>query len=218
MKAENTYIEVASAEILDPRFETTKQLLEVCQVALENGRPKVARFNETYSEDKAIVYFEVKDENYFIEVHVSKGPTVEVHSVWTESGHRVYLTATSKELSFTQLSDQLINFNPLTGWSKGDLRKNNASKHTFSRVSFEPIKNQAYGLNEKLDLLLTELERDIEGVRELSKKTKAIIAVCRRQYVSGNAGIHLDSKTVDRLHQLGLGIDIDTYIEGQEIR
>lgn len=218
MKKENQYIEKAIEEILNPKFETTKQYLEVCEIEMENGMPKVARIDENYFENKIVVYIEVKDERYFIEIHLTKEPEIEVEFVCTESGHRVYLTATSEKLSFIGLSKFISKFEPLTGWSKGDFRKNGKLKYNFSRVSFEPIKNEAYRLNKKLEFLLDKLEKDVEGVRELTENSNAIISVCRHQYISGNAGVGFEIETINRLNKLNLGIDIDTYIIGNEIK
>ncbi|WP_052600069.1 DUF4279 domain-containing protein [Aureispira sp. CCB-QB1] len=218
MKKENQYIEKAIEEILNPKFETTKQYLKVCEIKMESGKPKVARVNENFFENKVVVYIEVKDERYFIEIHLTKEPEIEVEFVWTESGHRVYLTATSEKLSFKELSKFIREFKPLQGWSKGDFRKNGKLKYDFSRVNFEPIKNEAYGLDEKLELLLDELEKDIEGVLKLSENSNAYISVCRHQYISGNAGVGFEIETINRLNKLNLGIDIDTYIIGNEIK
>lgn len=218
MKKENQYIEKAIEEILNPKFETTKQYLEVCKIEMENGKPKVARINTDYFENKAAVYIQVKNERYFIEIQLTKEPEIEVESVYTESAHKVYLTATSEKLTFEELSEYISKFEPLTGWSKGDFRKNGKSKYDFSRVNFEPIKNEAYGLDEKLELLLDKLEKDVEGVLKLSENSNAIISVCRHQYISGNAGVGFEIETIKRLNKLNLGIDIDTYIIGNEIK
>lgn len=218
MKKENHYIDKAIEEMLNPKLETTKQYLEVCEIEMEHGKPKIARINEHYFENKVAVYIQVRQERYFIEIHLKKEPEVEVEFVGTASGHKVYLTATSEKLTFKELSKFIHKFEPLTGWSKGDLRGNGKSKYDFSRVSFEPIKNEAYGLDEKLELLLEELEKDVEGVRSLSKNSNAIISVCRHQYISGNAGVGFDIETINRLNKLNLGIDIDTYIIGNAIK
>lgn len=218
MKKENEYIDKAIEEMLNPTFETTKQYLEVCAVEMENGKPKVARLSDRYYEHEVAVYIEVKNENYFIQINLTKEPEIEVASVWTESGHSVYLTAVSEELGFKELSRFIRKFEPLTGWSKGDLRSNGKSRYDFSRINFEPIKNEAYGLDEKLGLLLNELEKDIKGVRALGENANTIISVCRHQYISGNAGISLNIETINRLSKLNLGIDIDTYIIGNEIK
>ena len=93
----------------------------------------------------------------------------------------------------------MITLQPLTGWSKGDFRPNKKSKYDFSRISFEPNKNEAYGLEEKLHELLEELDKNRKEVINLSKQTNAFISVCKNQYISANAGIHLNLKTIKRL-------------------
>ena len=218
MPTQTQYIQKATQELLHPTLEATQQYLEVCELELKNGLPKVVRVNEEYHGDKVAVYFEVKDERYYIEVHVTKEPDIKVDSSWTQSAHRVYLTDTSKELSYRELASFLPTFEPLTGWSKDDTRGVGTSTYGFSRISFEPITNEAYELNEKLDLLLDDLEKDAEAVRELSQHADAIISVCRHQYIGGNAGIHFDIETIGRMKHLNLGIDIDTYIIGKELR
>ncbi len=217
MNKENQYIDKAIEEILHPKFETTKQYLAVCEIAMAHGKPKVARVSENYFENEVAVYIEVKNERYFIEIHLTKEPKIEVQFVSTESGHRVYLTATSEELTFNELSKFINKFEPITGWSKGDFRNNGKSQYDFSRICFEPIKNEAFGLDEKLELLLNELEKDVEGVQKLSENSTAIISVCRHQYISGNAGITFEIETINRLKKLNIGIDIDCYIIGNEI-
>src|SRR5205085_2103758 len=99
---------------------------------------------------------------------------------------------------FEELSKDLP-FEPLTGWSKGDFRKNGKSQYSFSRVSYQPFASEAYEMEKQLELLLTELEKNAESVRRLTGKATAYISVCKHQYVSGNAGIHFDIETINRL-------------------
>lgn len=207
----------AREEILHPTFITTKQYLAIHEVEIENALPKIERIAIEYSDNIVSVYFPIKDEQFFLVVFLEKQPEIKVQAVEIESGHRVYLTATSEQLTYNQLS-QLLTFKPLQGWSKGDIKKNRKSKYIFSRVSFEPIKNTAYGLEEKLNLLLHELEKDIESIRKLTKNTNAYISICRYQYVSGNAGISFDINLINRLAKLNLSIDIDTYIVGNALQ
>jgi hypothetical protein len=211
------YVDKAIEEILNPKFAVTKQYLEVNQVELENGLPKVERIDLDYSDDLVSVYFPFKDEQYFLEIHVTKEPEITVDFVYTESGHSISLTATSENLTYEELA-KFLTFRPLTGWSKGDLRKNGKTKYNFSRVSFDPVKSTAYGLQKQLDLLLTELEKDSESVRQLTENASTCILVCRHQYVSGNAGIHFGINTINRLSKLNVSIDIDTYIVGNPLK
>lgn len=215
MTTEKRYIETAIEELLNPTFETTKQHIEVIEVQNVNGEPEIARVN--FLDNIVSVYFKVKDERFFLVINVTKEENPKPAGTWIESGHRVYLSATSESQSFQELRE-FLNLNPLTGWSKGEKRPNGKSEYTFSRISFEPNKNEAYDLNEKLSELLTEIEKDRNGVLRLAENSDAYISVCRHQYVSGNAGVHFDLKTIDRLQQLRLPVDIDTYIVGEELK
>jgi hypothetical protein len=210
------YIQIAIEELLNPSFEDTKQYLEVCELELENKLPKVARVNTSYYDkyDAVAVYFAVKDERYFIEVRLDKAPDIEVISVWVQSGHRVYLNAQSDQLSYSDLANSFPLLS-LEGWSKGDFMPNGTSQYSLTKMSYEPIKNEAYSLDEKLDLLLDALEPIGDAIRLLTEKAEVYIAVCRHQYVSGNSGVSFDIKTIRRMEQLNLGIDIDSYIVGR---
>ena len=73
-------------------------------------------------------------------------------------------------------------------------------------------------MEELLDLVLRELEKDIEGVIELSKKATAYISICKYQYISANKGIHLDTEIISRLNRLNIALDIDMYIVGKEYK
>jgi Domain of unknown function (DUF4279) len=211
-----TYIDKAIEEILNPAFAVTKQYLEVNEVQFENGVPKVERVDLDYADNLVSVYFPFKDECYFLQINLVKTPIIKVDFISTESGHRTYLTATSYDLTYEQLAQNLT-FKPLTGWSKGDL-KNESSHNKFSRISFEPFKSKAYKLEKQLELLLTELEKDVENLRRLTEKATTYISICKYQYISGNAGIHFSIEIINRLSKLNLSIDIDTYIVGNAIK
>jgi hypothetical protein len=211
------YVDKAIEEILNPVFAVTKQYLEVSEVEFENGQPKVERVDLDYGENLVAVYFPIKGERYFLQINLETTPEIKVNFIYTENGNRTYLTATSDTLTFEQLSEGLP-FRPLTGWSKGDFKKNFKSPYNFSRVSFEPFTSEAYDMERQLKLLLTELEKDVESVKELTKKAIAYISICRHQYVSGNAGVHFDIELINRLSVLNLSVDIDTYIVGNPIK
>lgn len=213
------YIQIATEEVLNPAFEVTKQYLEVCELELENGLPKVVRVNTTYYDeyDAVAVYFAVKNEQYFIEVRLNKAPDIEVIFVWIQSAHRVYLSAQSDQLTYEELTHSFP-LQPIKGWSKGDFMSNGKSQYPLTIMSFEPIKNEAYSLEEKLDLLLDVLEPIGDAIRLLTKKAEVYIAVCRHQYVSANSGVSFEIETIRRMEQLNLGIDIDSYIIGTPIK
>jgi len=212
----NQIISKAISEIENPTFGFTEQYLEVLNVEIENGKPKVVRVDfESFSETN-VVYFAIKDEPFFLSVYFSKENN-EITNIGTENGNQVYLTATSENLTFKQLSE-VTNLNGLTGWSINEDRKIGTGKYNFSRLSFEPIKIRAFDLETKLKLLLTELEKDAEGIKKLTKMADTIISIHHQQYISGNKGIHFDIETIKRLSKLNLGIDIDQYVFGNELK
>jgi len=212
----NELIKKAISEIEKPTSGTTEQYLEVHNVEMENGKPKVERVDLENFDDVNIVYFSIHDEPFFLTVHFGKEDN-EILGVGTESGNQVYLTATSENLTFKQLSE-LTKLNGITGWSVNDKRKIGKGKYNFSRLSFEPIKSRAYDLETKLKLLLTELEKDRNGIKSLTENANAIISIHNQIYISGNKGIHLDMETIGRLDKLKLGIDIDQYVFGNKLR
>ena len=210
------YLKKAIEEILNPTLEITKQYLEVLEVELENGKPKVERFEENFNENIIAIYFKIKEERFFLEIHLNKH-TNEVDFVWIQNSHRTYFTATSENLTYPEL-EKILEKEQTEGWSKGELQKNGNSKYTFSRISFEPTKCEAYELNKQLEILLTELEQKKENIRKLSEIANAKISVCKYQYISANAGISFEKELIERMNNLNLGIDIDTYIVGKEIK
>jgi len=209
------YTDTAIKELNNPTFNITKQYLAVMKIDIENDAPKIARISNKPESPTIDIYFHIKHERFFLVVSVRKKP-IEVDWIWIESGHQVYFTATSKELTYNELTKQL-SLSPLSGWSKEDKRKQNQQKYTFSRVIYEPNTNEAYELEEKLIELLSELEKDTQGVRSLSKIAETSISICRHQYISANTGIHFNMDIISRLNKLNLEIDIDTYISGTEI-
>lgn len=99
MTEEKRYIETAIEELLNPTFERTKQHVEVLEVQSENGKPEIARV--TFSDDLVSIYFKVKDEKFFLVINVTKDEKPEPAGTWVESGHRIFLTATS-EIKFSR--------------------------------------------------------------------------------------------------------------------
>jgi hypothetical protein len=210
------YIDKAIEEILHPAFAVTKQYLGVNEVEFENGLPKVERIDLDYGDNLVAVYFPIKDERYFLLVNVARTPEIKVSFVHIQSGNNTYLTATSYELTFDELT-KYLKLDPLVGWSKEE-QKNRKPEDRFSRVSFKPFTSEAYELEKQLELLLSELEKDAEGIQRLTEISTTYISVIKHQYVSGNAGIHLDIETINRLSKLNLSIDIDTYIVGNPLK
>lgn len=210
------YIDKAIEEILKPTLESSKEYLEVYKVEIENGMPRIARVDLTFSLNLVAVFFPIINERFFIELHLTKVPEIKVDSVNIQNAHRVYFTATSKVKSFLELSSH-INQLPVKGWSVGERENFKGKDHDHSRIIYEPIENEAYGLNEKLELLLNDLEKNYQGILELTQNSNAYISVCKYQNLATNAGIKLDIELIKRLGKLNLGLDMDIYIVGKEL-
>ena len=211
MKNIQIYKEKAIEEILNPKFTVTKQNLAINKIEFINGVPKIERIDLNYADNLVAVYFPFKGERYFLRININKSPHIEVDFVNTESGNNTYLTATSYDLTFQELAEDLT-LKPLTGWSKGD-----KPQYIFSRILYEPFVSEAYELESQIDLLLAELEKDADKIRRLTIIANTYISVCRHQYINARAGINFSKETIKRLSNLNLSIDIDTYIVGKEI-
>ncbi len=205
------YVDTARVELENPTFYFTKHWLARVTVEKENGLASVARIDEDFNEDEVAIYFSVAEELFFLVVNVDTKPEIKASSAWIESGNRAELTATSTTLNHQELARGL-KLGPLTGWSKGEPARYGKRNYKFSRVSFRPQENRAFCFEEALDNLLTELEKDPEGVRELTLKADALISFERYQYFGANAGVEVDAKAINRLASLNLGLDLDTYI------
>jgi hypothetical protein len=193
----------------------TRQYLENNELELENGLPKVERLDTDLPNGLVAVYLTFKD-GFFLQVNLTRKPEISVEYVWVESSNAISLTAVSEKLKYEDLAKHLM-LTPLNGWSKGDKRKNIESNYLFTSVKYESLISNAYDMEAKLKLFLSELENDIEGILKLSQIATVYISVYRRQYVSGNAGVHFDVDTISRLSRLNLSVDIDTSIVGNPI-
>jgi hypothetical protein len=204
---------IAADELNNPTWGCSKQFLEVNTIEKAGEKYIYDRFR--VCDNEISFYFKVLDEEYYFSISIDMNKS-DIVSVAAINGNKCYLTATSDELSLSELA-KITKLKYTAGWSKGDVRKN-GSIYDFSRINFEFYDKTSYESEEILPLVLDELEKDREGVIELSQKAYAYIAVCKYQYVSANAGISVDEAIIKRLNNLNLGIDIDMYIVGPEFK
>ncbi len=214
-KDEQKYIDRAINEALHPEFEVTKQYLKNNDLELENGLPKVVRVDMRLPNGMVGVYLAFKA-GFFLEVHLTKLPEPAIDFVYVRSANTVSFNATSPKLAYADLAG-CLSLKPLSGWSKGENAQNAGLNRMFSKVGYQLFVGESYDLETQLQLLLTELEKDAAGVLKLTQIGAAYISVYRRQYVSGDTGIHLDAETIRRLSALNLSVDIDTQIVGTSI-
>lgn len=217
MTERQIYIKIAIAEIQNPTLEVTSQYLEVCELEIIEEKPVIERIKTDKENDMVYIYFKVKNERYFLKVGIDIRDKPRLYFVWTENAHRVYFTAISETKTFEELASYTT-LKPLEGYSIGDREQFRNSKLDFTRITYEPIKCEAYDLEEKLLLLLDDLETDHSGILKLTENSNAHIIVCRHQYIGGNTGIGYSPEIISRMSKLNLGIYIDMYIVGEQLR
>lgn len=218
MEKYSKYIDIATDEIRNPSFEVTKQYLEVCELYIENDQFVIERINVNKNGNLVEIFFRINDEDFFFVVGISESDPNDVQCIYIENGHKIYLSAVSENINFKELKEKFRCENGISGWSKGDKRQYGNGVYSFTRLIYEPIEGLAYDFNEKLDLLLDNLEEKKSDLNRLVECAEVQIQVCKYQYVSANAGTHLDKTTIKRLSKLNLSLDIDTYIVGERIK
>lgn len=213
---ETELIERAISEIENPTLASTTEYLQLHTVRSHYDTPKVERIDFDSFESTIGVYFPIVNEDFYMVVHFSK-ETHELQSVEIENSNMVYITATSEEHDFKQLADTCDSFS-WKGWSKGELMPNRKSNYYYTRVTHGPIKSKAYELETALKLLLTELEKDAEGVQKLAAISTAYIAINRDLYISSNISFRIGSDTIARISKLNLDMEIEQYVSGNEVK
>ena len=211
---DNLIIERAIDELQSKRFGTTEQLLEIHEVVSVDGKPQVLRVDTENEDGTAIVYFQIKDEKFYLAVWLDTKPEVSVRAVGAENYNSVYLRATSETLNLEELS-LLTKLRVTNGWSKGDSRKSGNAFYNFNSIHFEP-NPEPDEFEDKIKKLLDFLEQDRQGVSQLVDKANAYIQVAT-VFHNGNTmlgGHHLDKDIIKRLAALNLELDFDLYAEG----
>ena len=211
----NKYIELAKQEIINRTFAITRQYLDVNNIQKdENGDFAIERISE--DNEICIVYFKIQDERYYFGVSFNKSDD-SLNGTFIENANLCYLTATSDVLSKQEIAN-FTNLKYTSGWSKGDLRRNGKSFYTFSRVNFEYLTSECYSTEDSITKMLDILEKDRQGVINLTHNSDAYLSICKYQYISANSGFGLNAETIKRLNDLNLGFDIDVYIVGSSIK
>jgi hypothetical protein len=211
--ADNIIIQKAIEELSAKACGVTGQFLKIHEVVYENGKPKVARVDTEKEDGTAIVYFEVKDEKFYLAVYVDTIPEVSVRHVNTESYSSVYFTAISEDYSFSELCS-LTKLKVTDGHNKGDKRAGNILWKS-SQAIFKP-NPEADEFEDKLKKLLDFLEQDKDGVSLLVDKANGYIQVTS-SFHNGNTklgGHTLYKDIVKRMSNLNLAIDFDLYADG----
>jgi hypothetical protein len=206
-------IQKATEELSAKAFGVTEQFLKIHDVVYENDKPLIARVDTEKEDGTAIVYFPVKDENFYLAIYLDTMPKVSVRHVNTESHNSVYFKAVSEVYNFNELS-KMTELKSTNGRNKGDKRGGNAIWKRSS-IFFEP-NPEVDEFEDKLRKLLDFLEQDKIGIAALIDKANGLIEVVSH-FHNGNTmlgGHYLDKKIINRISNLNLSIEFDLYADG----
>ena len=208
------YINIASAEITNPKWEQTKQILEVNTVEKESNGYKV--YSVLEFENKVCVYFNIKNEEYFLRIDIDKFTKEYEYSTLSNYNH-CYLSVISETKTLFELS-AYTKLKYTNGYSRGDERILLNGKKKIEKVSsmtFDLLELNCYETEDAIEKLLEKLDEDKKGIKNLITNSNAIIQIRKIQYVSGNAGVCFSEQLIKKLNEYELGVDIDTYIAGK---
>jgi hypothetical protein len=211
---DNSFIQKAIEELKTPSLGVTEQILKIHEVVYEDGVPKVLRVDREREDGTVIVYFQVKEEKFYLAIYLDSQPQIALRWVDTESYTTIYCRATSESLSYVELA-ALTKLKPTSGWNKGDLKKHGKSAYNFSAIHYE-LNPGPDEWKDKLNKLLDMLEQDQDGVRALADNASGYIQV-QITYHNGNGligGPHISRDALKRMAALNLAIDFDQYLGG----
>jgi hypothetical protein len=201
-------------EIKNKTWGVTEQFLQVHDVVLVDGQPKIQRIDNEKADGTTIAYLPVKDQSFFLAIYLDSKADFEIKGVGTESYNSVYFQVTSDKFNLDELSS-MTTLRPTKNWNKGDKRKIGDTVHKFSSIIFEP-NPEPDEFEDKIKKLLNFLEQDKSGVKRLTDNADGFVQVAIK-FHNGNTmlgGPSLDKETIKRLSDLNLSVDFDLYADG----
>ncbi|MDR0322617.1 MAG: DUF4279 domain-containing protein [Treponema sp.] len=227
------YKKIADNEINNPQWGLSKQFIEVNEFEKTNNEYVYERYsigdqtltminrndsskNIEYNYYEIVFYYKIKDEHYFFGIGVDINKN-DVARVFMRNATYCYLEAQSSEMTLEEMA-KLTNLKYSEGGTKGEKTNRGRGYYGCSWITYKFLNETSYELEECLNILLDELEKDKEGVKKLVEKTDACINICKYQYVSANAGIDIDKRTIQRLNELNLELMIDMYCTGEYMK
>lgn len=205
--------ELIQNELVDKEWGFTEQLLEIHAPVDVDGKIFINNIVENH--DEKAVYIPIADEHFYLTFYIHS-KNKEITGVSIEPGVSIYFKAISEDHTSTDLRN-LIHLEITKSWNKGDLRQSKTGNYDFSCITIESDK-KADTFERKLDLLLSELMKDLDGIKKLSEIAEITIQSVIH-YHNGNGmigGPSLSDKNIKRLAELNLSIDFDFYISGNQ--
>jgi hypothetical protein len=205
------------------------QFLEVNTIKKENNEYVYERYslgNQTityhdvktshtdiYTYEEVAFYYKIENGNYFYCIGIDINEK-NIARVFMVNGTYCQLYVYSDDITLEEMA-RLTKLKYSTGGTKGQKTSCGGGFYSASWVEYQFTENTSYELEESLNMLLDELEKDKEGIKGLAKRANAHIDIVKCQYISANAGITIDNKAIKRLDEFGLKISIDMHIEGE---
>jgi hypothetical protein len=224
----NLLKEIADKELNDPQWAVTRQFLEVNSIELLDNEYVYERYSTDNTKSifgdinniiekycyEIVFYYKIKGERYFYCIGVNINEK-EITRVFICESCYCYLSAYSEDMTLQEMA-RLTKLKYFNGGTKGEKINRGRGFYSGSWIEYKFTNNESYFLEDALNMLLDELEKDKNGIKKLVKKTNASIQIVKYQYISANAGIDINKETIKRLYKLNLSFSIDMYICGEK--
>jgi hypothetical protein len=214
MNFKEQLISKALTELDNPTLGATEQYLEIHDVERLQSMPLPERVVVDELANLAIVYFKINGERFRLAVYLQLQPAITVYNISTENNSKVYLRATSDSLSADEMK-AMTSLQATENFNVGDTRKFGKSIYDYSGLIFEPHP-EIDTFENKLNYLLTHLEKDENGVKLLAEYANA--------YIQADIDIHfgngliggpaISKECVSRLCKLNLAIEFNQLVSG----
>ena len=212
-----TIINRITDELLNPTFEMTRQYLKILQVKYEDKKPKIVKIENNQSQNQATAYVEVINESFYLEFVFDTTDKIEISGIATVPFIEISFMPTSEELTTDELL-KITSIKPTETISKGEHFSNGKFEYTYNGLVFKTF-SEPGRIERKLNHLLEILEKDVEGLKELSRQTNDKDLFVTIVYHIGNGnftGLYIDNETINRLSKLGLELTFDIYARGNK--
>ena len=205
--------ELIQNEFINKEWGFTEQILEIHSPTYQDGKFIIDNIIDDNDEKK--VYIPIIDEHFYLTFYIHS-KNKEITGISIEPGVSIYFKAVSERYNNTYLRE-MTHLEITQSWNKDDQRKSKVGSYDFSCIMIESDKKPD-SFERKLDVLLSELLKDLAGIRKLSEMAETTLQAVIH-FHNGNGmtgGPHLSEDHIKKLAQLNLSLDFDFYISGKQ--
>ncbi|MFZ4928845.1 DUF4279 domain-containing protein [Chryseobacterium sp. Mn2064] len=205
--------EIIQHELTDKNWGFTEQILEIHSPVYQNDNISIG--NITESDKEIAAYIPIMNEPFYLTFYINL-ESKEITGISTEPNVSVYFKATSDKINSTEL-EQMIQLQTTESWNKGEQKQIKTGSYDISGIIIEIDKNPDT-FERKLNFLLSELQKDKNGILKLSEVAKTTIHV-HIDFHNDNGMIgspFLSKDHIKKLSELNLSIDFDLYVSGKQ--